>query len=134
MNYKKLFQQNRECDGLLIFFRGFNEENDNLRESLEGMCQRYEELKSIYQREEMSSRSLSDSHKDLSTRLLRAVRMLIDEKVARQSERCRLEVVTEEIEKLKAEKVLKNKILTISYCLKKVLDFYQRWRNYITHF
>lgn len=74
------------------------------------MCEKYEELKSIYQREEISSRSLSDSHKDLSSRLLKAVRLLIDEKVARQTEKCKLELVTDETSKIKAERVRKSPI------------------------
>lgn len=78
------------------------------------MCDKYEELKGIYQREEISSKSLSDSHKDISSRLLKAVRLLIDEKVARQNEKCRFEVVSEEINKMKAEKeTLETKIRTL---------------------
>lgn len=86
--------------------RSFSDENENLKDNLEEMCKKYDELRVIYQREEISSKSLSDSHKDLSERLLKAVRLLIDEKVARQSEKCRLEVLAEEINKLKFEKVI----------------------------
>lgn len=69
------------------------------------MCKKYEDLREIYQRGKISSRSLCDSHKDLSARLLKAVRLLVDEKVARQAEKCKLEIITEENNKLKSEKV-----------------------------
>lgn len=87
------------------FCREFSEENDNLRESLEELTAKYEELKNSYQKNEMSSKHLSDSHKDLTLRLMKAVRLLIDEKIARKSERCRLDVVSNELIKLREEKV-----------------------------
>lgn len=90
---------------MLIFHREFDTENRLLKKNLEEICEKYEELEEIYEQEELSVKSLSDSHKDISSRLLKAARLLIDEKVARQTEKCRLEVVTDELNKLKAEKV-----------------------------
>lgn len=90
------------------FRRDYIKENDCLRGTLEEICERYEELKSIYQKEEMSCKNLTESHKDISSRLQKAVRLLIDEKIARQTEKCRLEVITDESTKMKEENVGSN--------------------------
>lgn len=122
-----------QCTTNFFCVRGFNDQNDNLRVSLEEMCKKYDELRGICQREEISSKSLTESHRDLSTRLLKAVRLLIDEKVARQQEKCRLEAATEEINKLKSEKVIiavnVRAILSLQFFIKGRFG----WKNRFSH-
>lgn len=89
----------------LTFLRQYNIEKRKREEDTAKFEAKCEELAVALQKEKGDCASLTAAHKELATKLLKAIRLLIDEKIAHQSAMTERENLRREILELKMEKV-----------------------------
>lgn len=89
----------------MLISRLFDKENSALMDNFEELQLTYDELKKSLDIEKISFANLTVSHKDIGTKLLKAVRLLIDEKVTCKIITTKLQQSTEEVTNLQNQNV-----------------------------